>query len=210
MSEITIEEIASEAAKKPKEVLEKAKEIGFSVRSAKGLLSEEQAGILYDYITTGSLPPNINQNISAVTNPNTTDNHTKGPKVKAAQDASKAVKKSDIVDKQETIQPIDTSVVIPSKKNIQIISRGKDEVNKESQQSKTVATDEPQSTPSPITQHDDIAQKQAPEIHQESTARQMQSIHQTLQLPQGIDPNQLKKPRISSIRVISKNDDTKE
>ena len=210
MSEITIEEIASEAAKKPKEVLEKAKELGFSVRSVKGLVSEEQASILYDYIITGSVPPNINQHVSTATNPKTTRSNTKEPKAKAVQDTSKAIKKSDIVDKQEIIQPIDTSVVRPSKKNIQIISRGKDEVNKESQQSKTVATDEPQSTPSPITQHDDIAQKQAPEIHQETIERQMQSIHQTLQLPQGIDPNQLKKPRISSIRVISKNDDTKD
>ncbi|STQ85594.1 translation initiation factor IF-2 [Helicobacter muridarum] len=53
----SIKEIALEAAiTREKDVLEKAKEIGISVKSVSTNLTEEESNILYQYITTGKLP----------------------------------------------------------------------------------------------------------------------------------------------------------
>lgn len=53
MGKIKIAEIAADVAKNPKEVLEKAKEIGLDVKNATSSISEEQAAILAEYVLTG-------------------------------------------------------------------------------------------------------------------------------------------------------------
>ncbi|PAF43337.1 translation initiation factor IF-2 [Helicobacter sp. 11S03491-1] len=53
MAKIRLTEIATEAGKNSKEVLEKAKEMGLDVKTVSSGLSEEEAGNLYEYITTG-------------------------------------------------------------------------------------------------------------------------------------------------------------
>ncbi|MDO7253306.1 translation initiation factor IF-2 [Helicobacter cappadocius] len=53
MAKVRLTEIANEAGRAPKEVLEKAKEMGLNVKAASSALSEEEAAKLYEYITTG-------------------------------------------------------------------------------------------------------------------------------------------------------------
>lgn len=53
MDKVKIVEIAEDAAKNPKEVLEKAKEMGIDVKNITSTVSTEIAGFIYEYVTTG-------------------------------------------------------------------------------------------------------------------------------------------------------------
>ncbi|PAF49102.1 translation initiation factor IF-2 [Helicobacter sp. 12S02232-10] len=53
MAKVRLTEIATEAGKSSKEVLEKAKEMGLNVKTVSSGLSDEEAAYLYEYITTG-------------------------------------------------------------------------------------------------------------------------------------------------------------
>ncbi|PAF47522.1 translation initiation factor IF-2 [Helicobacter sp. 12S02634-8] len=53
MAKIRLTEIATEAGKSSKEVLEKAKEMGLDVKTVSSGVSEQEAAYLYEYITTG-------------------------------------------------------------------------------------------------------------------------------------------------------------
>ncbi len=59
MSKVKIEEIALEVGASDKDVLAKAKELGFKVRAKNSTLNEEQASMLVDYIMYGKLPEGI-------------------------------------------------------------------------------------------------------------------------------------------------------
>ncbi len=56
MDKVKIQEIADEAGLPNGELLEKAKELGFSVKAANSTISMEDAGILMDYVISGTLP----------------------------------------------------------------------------------------------------------------------------------------------------------
>jgi translation initiation factor IF-2 len=61
MDKIKILEIAAEAGVSNSELLEKAKELGFSVKAANSAISVDEAGILVDYALTGKLPAGFNE-----------------------------------------------------------------------------------------------------------------------------------------------------
>jgi len=61
MDKIKILEIAAEAGVSNSELLEKAKELGFSVKAANSAISVDEAGILVDYALTGKLPTSFNE-----------------------------------------------------------------------------------------------------------------------------------------------------
>ena len=50
---VKIKDIAGELATDGKSVLVKAKEIGLSVKNIQSSITPEEAGVLYEYITTG-------------------------------------------------------------------------------------------------------------------------------------------------------------
>lgn len=52
MSKVSIKEIADEAAKNPKDILDKAKELGFKVRNVSSTITTEEAEMLYKHITS--------------------------------------------------------------------------------------------------------------------------------------------------------------
>ncbi len=56
---VRIKEIAEETALSSKEVLEKARELGFNVKAANSSLSLEEAEILNRYIIEGTIPPSL-------------------------------------------------------------------------------------------------------------------------------------------------------
>ena len=56
-----ISEIADASGYDNKTVIQKAKELNFDVKTASNILSDEDAGILYDYITTGKKPDNFEE-----------------------------------------------------------------------------------------------------------------------------------------------------
>jgi len=56
MGKVKIQDIAAEASLDNNVLLEKAKELGFSVKAANSSISEEDAGILVDYVIYGRLP----------------------------------------------------------------------------------------------------------------------------------------------------------
>ncbi len=56
MDKVKIQEIAEEAGLSNGELLEKAKELGYSVKAANSTISMEEAGVLVDYAISGTLP----------------------------------------------------------------------------------------------------------------------------------------------------------
>ncbi|GHS89060.1 translation initiation factor IF-2 [Campylobacterota bacterium] len=56
MNKIKITEVASEAAKSPKDVFDACKELGFEVKSQQGSITTEQADALFKYLTEGIKP----------------------------------------------------------------------------------------------------------------------------------------------------------
>ncbi len=56
---IRIQEIADEAELSSVDLLEKAKELGFNVKGAHSTIIQEDAGILLDYVISGTLPKNF-------------------------------------------------------------------------------------------------------------------------------------------------------
>lgn len=92
MAKVRLTEIANEAGKASKEVLEKAKEMGLDVKSTSSGLTEEEAANLYEYITTG-----INNHIPAPSKTTKTAKKTQEKQEKQAKTTkkeSKTTKKS--------------------------------------------------------------------------------------------------------------------
>ncbi|MEA3454911.1 MAG: translation initiation factor IF-2 [Campylobacterota bacterium] len=56
MDKVRIQEVADEAGLSNGELLEKAKELGYSVKAANSSISMEEAGVLVDYAISGTLP----------------------------------------------------------------------------------------------------------------------------------------------------------
>lgn len=56
MEKIRISEVAKECAKTPKEALEKALQMGLKVKSVSSSVTQEEAGMLYQFLTTGKNP----------------------------------------------------------------------------------------------------------------------------------------------------------
>ena len=50
---VKLEEVANMSASSDAEVLKKAKEMGFKVKNKKSVIAPEEAGMLYEYLTTG-------------------------------------------------------------------------------------------------------------------------------------------------------------
>lgn len=245
MSKVSIKEIAEEAAKNAKEILEKAKELGFNVRSATSTISQDEAAILYDYITSGELPSGFDESSKAKTEEKKTKKQkapiaTKDSNIATSQSSKTTQKSVQANEKNEVAKEvIAPPKAIKPKMGLRIVDRGKDnDINTKIQQEskpkkdnemlsnitstqevkqevlQEVLIEKPQelltttqdlATTQPILNNDTQDTDRTPsEAHTESNP-------QKATLPQGIDPTQIKKPKISSIRVISKNDkeDTK-
>jgi translation initiation factor IF-2 len=56
MDKVKIQEIADEAGLSNNEMLEKAKELGYNVKAANSTINMEEAGVLVDYVISGTLP----------------------------------------------------------------------------------------------------------------------------------------------------------
>ena len=99
----SIKEVAEQAGKvsdkQVKEVLAKAKELGFKVRAVNSTISDDDAAILYEYITSGKLPDGFTPSGTDAKAPKTS------PASKQAQKESK--KTSEVVDQDsdETQSP---------------------------------------------------------------------------------------------------------
>ena len=214
MSKISIKTIAEEAAKNPKEVLDKAKELGFKVRSITATITDEQAQTLYNYITTGVLPNGFisEEEIkkdSKDKNKLEKDNQAEQDKQESkTQKATKKTKttesniQADKVKQTDSIPQVAQIDALKSKKTIQVIRRT-DEEQKEIKK-------ELQQDLKDITQSQEIKQElqnTSKQVEIESTQKPTLEAKKDSEMPQGIDISQVRKPRISAIRVISKNDD---
>ena len=215
MSKISIKNIADEAAKKPKEVLEKAKELGFEVRSPTATITAEQADILYDYITTGNLP---NGFVSATEKPkkdskSKTEKDSKVQIDKQETNTQKTPKKPKTSEQDIQIAITNQADSIPQlaqidtpkpKKTIQIIRRTDGE-QKIAQ--KEPPLEKPQETAKIEHETTQDAQNTSNQIATEPKLMPITEAKKEIEVPQGIEISQVRKPRISAIRVISKNDD---
>lgn len=56
VQKVRVTEIAQELGAQPKEILLKASEIGITIKSVSSSVSDEEAGYIYEYITTGKVP----------------------------------------------------------------------------------------------------------------------------------------------------------
>ena len=56
VQKVRVTEIAQELGAQPKEILLKASEIGIAIKSVSSSVSDEEAGYIYEYITTGKVP----------------------------------------------------------------------------------------------------------------------------------------------------------
>lgn len=217
MSEVSIKEIAEEAAKQPKDILDKAKELGFSVRSVSSKLKEGQALMLYEYITSGVLPVGLQSSgEKSKKDSKTSRTNAKGNKKtqddamkmdKSHQEITKNSTPSTTQDSIEERQIIDKQVAASSimpndKKKFNVISRGSD-AEKEIKD----ATDTQTQETLPTVQDSVVANKPIDSI---STVKQETDSIKEPGIPQGIDLSQVKRPRVSSIRVIRKNYDSSE
>ena len=210
---VEISNIAREAAREnPKEVLEKAKELGFKVRSVKSKVTSEQAEVLYNYVTTGTLPDDF---VPATEKTNKDSKNQEESKTETYKQEPKTKKtiKNPTIHKQNTkttsvsietdsIKQISQADISKPKRAIQIISNGEDK--KEVQK-------EPVEISKATTQHQIVQSKHDIQDAQKQVAGSIRSITQEVkedyEVPQGIDISRIRKPRISAIRVVSKNDD---
>ena len=62
MDKVKIQEIADEAGLSNNEMLEKAKELGYNVKAANSTINMEEAGVLVDYVISGTLPKGFRKN----------------------------------------------------------------------------------------------------------------------------------------------------
>lgn len=224
MSKISIKTIADEAAKKPKEVLDKAKELGFKVRSITATLTDKQAEILYNYITTGSLPDGF---VSSA-NKTKKDSEIKAEKDKIQGEQEPKTQKTTKKPKQieenaKTESQIDSILqeqvsILKPKKSIQIIKRTGEEQKMAKEELKPKYMEREQISQSCARQTQERLESTTKEqtfldkiATEQAAAKVMPSLAEAKkvsEVPQGIEISQVKKPRISAIRVISKNDET--
>ena len=215
MSKTSIKTIAEEAAKNPKEVLDKAKELGFKVRSTTATITDEQAQILYIYITTGNLPEGF---VSATEKPkkdskSKTEKESKAQADKQESKTQKTPKKPKTEEQDIQTAPTKQADSIPQatqidtlkpKKAIQIIRRTDEE-------QKAAKKEPPLEKPKEAVkiEHEAVqdAQNTSNQIALEPKPMPIAEAKKEIEVPQGIEISQVRKPRISAIRVISKNDD---
>lgn len=232
MSKVSIKEIADEAAKNPKDILDKAKELGFKVRNVSSTITTEEAEMLYNYITTGSLPDGFvpatektrakkdskakqtdkNDDAQAETETDITTQKTTKKQKSTKKDTQETLSKDET---QATPKAVQTSDIKP-KKSIQIVRRGDEEPQKvvaKTQTENTIKKEQSSTATIETTAKETIhTETTLKETKQEAPIKPIEStptteVKKDSELPQGIDPSQLRKPRISAIRVISKNDE---
>ena len=104
---------------------------------------------------------------------------------------------------QATPKAVQTSEIKP-KKSIQIVRKGDEEPQKVVAKTQTENKKEQSSTATIETTTKDTQISIQPKPIESTPTTE---VKKDSELPQGIDPSQLRKPRISAIRVISKNDE---
>ncbi|PAF53202.1 translation initiation factor IF-2 [Helicobacter sp. 13S00482-2] len=123
MAKVRLTEIANEAGRTPKEILEKAKEMGLNVKAASSALSEEEAANLYEYITTG-----INNYIPAspkIPKTSKTPSQDKQTQPKQPKKQTKTTKK---IEQKVTQSKEESTVIEPQETITEVIPTPKDEI----------------------------------------------------------------------------------
>lgn len=225
MSKVSIKEIADEAAKNPKDILDKAKELGFKVRNVSSTITTEEAEMLYKHITSVPITEKTKKDSKAKTADKKDDAHieteieTTAQKNIKKQKATKQDMQVESPTKDET-QAIPKAVQpnnIKTKKPIQIIRRGNEDQQKMVEKTPTSnqikIEHEVEKEQASTTRIETDIKETRQEVQTNAQPEPLESILDTdvkkdAEVPQGIDPSQLRKPRVSSIRVISKNDET--
>ncbi|PAF51591.1 translation initiation factor IF-2 [Helicobacter sp. 13S00477-4] len=144
MAKVRLTEIATEAGKSSKEVLEKAKEMGLDVKTVSSGLNDEEAASLYEYITTGinnlaqktslkvKTPP-VEAKKSAPRVPKTTKNTKKETKVskeslKPVEEKSVEIIQKPIEENIDNIESqIENHVGVARRMGIRIVKKGNEE-----------------------------------------------------------------------------------
>ena len=83
VQKVRVTEIAQELGAQPKEILAKASEIGIAIKSVSSSVSSEEAGYIYEYITTGKIPQIATKEAKS----------TKAKKAESVADSTKGAKK---------------------------------------------------------------------------------------------------------------------
>lgn len=125
MDKVRIQEVSAEAGLSNAEMIEKANELGFNVKSHSSAITVEQAGILMEYALSGTLPPGFA--------PKTKESASKKEapkKVKEAQPASSAEKERVNVEKEK-----ETAAKATTEETSSAVSDEAGETKKEEKQS---------------------------------------------------------------------------
>lgn len=225
MSKVSIKEIADEAAKNPKDILDKAKELGFKVRNVSSTITTEEAEMLYKHITSVPITEKTKKDSKAKTADKKDDAHIETEIETTAQKNIKKQKatkqdmqvESPTKDETQAIPKVVQPNNIKTKKPIQIIRRGNEDQQKMVEKTPTSnqikIEHEVEKEQASTTRIETDIKETRQEVQTNAQPEPLESILDTdvkkdAEVPQGIDPSQLRKPRVSSIRVISKNDET--
>ena len=211
--EFTLKDIAADIAMSLKTVIERAKEIGFSERQK---LNAEQAQTLSTYIIHG-IKPDDDKDAGKKETQKKVEKPKRVGKKKAEntdekkEPTKKEEKKAEKIEIDEIVAletkeaVIATEIKKPERKGFQIIKGAQESKPKESEKQesikeeiKEVIKEEPQKEE----QKEEVIEKKEESKEQVVTHQKLSDML----IPQGIEPSQIKKPKISAIRVISKND----
>ena len=211
--EFTLKDIAADIAMSLKTVIERAKEIGFSERQK---LNAEQAQTLSTYIIHG-IKPDDDKDAGKKETQKKVEKPKRVGKKKAEntdekkEPTKKEEKKAEKIEIDEIVMletkeaVIATEIKKPERKGFQIIKGAQESKPKESEKQesikeeiKEVIKEEPQKEE----QKEEVIEKKEESKEQVVTHQKLSDML----IPQGIEPSQIKKPKISAIRVISKND----
>ncbi|RDU57182.1 translation initiation factor IF-2 [Helicobacter sp. MIT 00-7814] len=115
MEKIRISEVAKECAKTPKEALEKALQMGLNVKSVSSSVTQEEAGLLYQFLTTGEnpIPPKEEKEPKAPKKTTKTkeskDTKEKAPKKTTAKKSTKIQETQDGAQEAESLSAQNTA-----------------------------------------------------------------------------------------------------
>ena len=129
MSKIKIEEVALEVGASEKEVLAKAKELGFKVRARNSTLDENQALILANYIMYGKLPEDMKKDKE----PSKEDKKDKDKSKQEQKVETKEIKKEETKKESLDAKPKKTRAGIKVIPKVEVNEPLKDEVKEESE-----------------------------------------------------------------------------
>lgn len=219
----TIIDVAQDLGKSNnKEVLEKAKELGFKATAVNSKISDEEAAILYDYVMTGIIPEVIRKKLEKKSKKSTKekqedsiketleDSNKQTPK-ETKKDSKKTTKKKDenIESKEvnDNKDSIESTQKAQQKREFKIISRGDEDKKPLVSKKKDSIKETPKETT-----------KETPKDSIKDEPKKVEVIEsiEVIDEPKGFEPKgfdptlaKIQKTKFSGFRVISKNEPPK-